>query len=409
MGVLDLPIQDQAQQTGFLPVLVIDTSGLQPIVSEDIYLTCTATVSGLGKTPPVGYANAQIKGHGNSTWGQTKNPYKLKLASKQPLFGMASAKNWILLANYFDQTPVNTAVAFTVGYWMTGLAFTPHFRFVEVVLNGNYIGMYQVTEDKELNSARVNQPTVSGDTGLGLTGTYLFEVDFRWPSSSDPGFETSRGTPYSIDDPSAPDSTQLAYLQSWVQTFEDALYSGSFVDPVNGYAKYIDMNSWADWYIVNELFSSTDSDWGASCIMYKTRDTTVPGKLFMGPLWDFDLTFGNPSTNIYTAANPQGITYPNYIIRLFQDPAFITLVATRWNALYAAHLVNGDIYAVIDNFITQLDSAVSRDNTKYRLTEYYSPQWAYNRKIWLQTRIGFLNTYFNRSPDPVTSTVLATV
>ncbi|MEJ0054936.1 MAG: CotH kinase family protein [Bacteroidota bacterium] len=122
-------------------------------------------------------------------------------------------------------------------------------------------------------------------SGKNLTGGYLLEVDTRL--DEDFYFWTKR-VPFTIQSPDDILPVQLSYINSYAQQAEDALFSDSFADPVTGYEKYIDSDSFIKWYLVNELFKNNDADFNSSVYMYKDRN----GKLAMGPVWDFDIAAG---------------------------------------------------------------------------------------------------------------------
>ena len=181
---------------GRWPVVQIDTGGVA-VDSKETYVPGTYTITDTdGGVVHSGALN--IKGRGNTTWNQPKKPYRLQLASKTALLGMsASQKNWALLANYLDHAKVNTHLAYTLGARLSGLTWTPQYRVVEVVLNGDYLGLYQLCDLVRMESGRLDEDPPDADTGSGLTGTYLLEADNKeqpgYPGESDdPGWATSR-------------------------------------------------------------------------------------------------------------------------------------------------------------------------------------------------------------------------
>ncbi|QJD95289.1 hypothetical protein HH214_05080 [Mucilaginibacter robiniae] len=312
-----------------LPILDITTSG--PVGSKDDYVKGSLVVN-----PNVEYEQAQtkitmqIKGRGNSTWVlYPKKPYRLKFDSKTAMLGMPAAKNWVLLANYNDKTLMRNRLALLLGKRL-GADYTSDSRFVEVFMNGEFLGNYLLTAQVEVDANRVNITSMkTTDTAAStITGGYLLELDQKM--DADYWFKTKKGLPFSIKDPSAITPAQLKYISGYIQSTEDALFASNFTDPVNGYAKYINPDSFMNWYFTEEIFETTDARDFSSIFYYKDRN----GKLGMGPIWDFDTSSGN--VDYADSKNPTGIWYirdATWMLRLAQDPAFMAKVKTRWAAI----------------------------------------------------------------------------
>ena len=318
-----------------MPVVRIDTTGEAPIVSKDDYVTGSLTVSPApGGAPTDAVTGAlEIKGRGNSTWNQPKKPYRLKLGKAAALLGMPSSKHWVLLANFLDKSALRNSIAFELGA-KSSLAWTPKSRFVEVVLNGKYVGLYQLVEQIRLDKQRINIDALSEDdtTGDALTGGYHIERDARWDAKIEPGFLSSKSQPFTLKDPEEPTPEQLAYIKGYVNSTESAIFGTGFKDPVSGYAKYIDVPSFIDWFLIHEYLRVNDA-WYSSTNMYKPR----LGKLYAGPLWDFDLSMGTPNPS--SSMPPTGAwvaTRSIWFKRLLEDPAFLTAVKARWKELRPA-------------------------------------------------------------------------
>jgi len=317
-----------------LPVLRITTDNAAPIVSKEVYITGQMSlVSNVAGAPAVN-GGLQIRGRGNSTWDiHPKKPYRLKLTDKQSLLGMPSSKDWVLLANYSDKTLLRNAAALDLGVRM-GFPWTPRSAFVEVYLNDRYDGVYQLMENIKVTKDRVNiDELAAADVGADkIGGGYLLEVDFR-----EDGYtmhSTIDDLPIVFQSPEQPAPAQEAYIKGYINDFEAVLHSSTFADPTTGYAAYIDVDSFIRFYLVNEVFRNVDANMWSSCWMYKPRN----GKLFMGPLWDFDLAAGN--ANYADAFKTDGwhIRIAPWFKRLFEDPAFAARVKTAWNEIKADEL-----------------------------------------------------------------------
>lgn len=383
---------------GILPrVTITTTTGADP-ADTVTYLDATVTING----PQPYSGTTQFRGRGNSTWSQPKKPWRLKLTTAAPLLGMPTERDWVLLANYLDPLSIRNALAMEIGARCAGLAWTPRLRFVELVVNDTYRGVYQLGEQVELSSpSRINAAKASGTTGLALTGAYSMEIDERFEANGDPGFRTTlKNIPILLDDPDGTTAEQKTYIQNWINNFESVLYGSSWLDPTTGYARFIDQASFIDWYMVNELCANIDSNFYSSVKLVKSRDTaTVPGRLSLGPLWDFDNSlnnnFGNtqPATGFVTRDPDSGGTHrgAQWIARMLGDPAFFSALITRWAALRTALKTGDSIDAVIDRLTDRLAAALVRDKRTWsRNVDNIAGAEALH--TWLRTRINWLST-----------------
>lgn len=381
----------------------IVTAGKAAIVSKENYLACTIAISGV---PGVAdYAGVgQIRGRGNNTWQKPKKPYKLKLPAKVSLMGMPAFDDWALLANYNDHSHINTALAFELGYQADGLDWTPRYEYAELYLNGEYNGLYQLAETAKRGTDRVNVPKV-GTTGLALTGGYLIEGDTDYVINGDLGFNTAQGVKIVFDDPDGTNGTQAAAVIAKVQAFEDALFGGSFTNPTTGYLPHIDRDSFIDHYLIEDLAVNVEAAWHSSQKFYRTRDTdSVPGKFFMGPLWDFDQSFGadfygidppifsDPTEHFARSTTTGAGPGATWIIRMFEDPTFAAAAQTRWLAMLA-RLLNADTgyVAMIDALTARVAAAALADQEEWE----YAADWslfASAKKAFLAQRMQWMNS-----------------
>lgn len=382
-SVLETPLSQEFAK------VIITTNGGAPIDSKDVYVNGTVTVdpNGVDETWLM-TAPMKIKGRGNSTWGMPKKPYKIKLNSANSMLGMPSDKEWVLLANYSDKTLMRNEIAFELGRRL-GMAYVPRTRTVEVSVNGFNQGTYLVTEQVKVSPSRVN---ISGNG-------YLLELDRRMDGTY---FTTSRSVPYVVKEPSTLSADQMSYISGYVQEAEDILNSVNFADPVNGYAKYIDVDSFIDWFIVNEISKNVDAPNFSSSYFYKEAG----GKLFMGPLWDFDLGFGNCDyadaefpTGWWVRANSP------WFSRLFADPVFEARVRARWNQLKSKSGDLGGMLHLIDRQAHALDLSQQQNFTLWDIlntyvwpnpivTGSYAGEVNY-LKQWLTTRMNWIDSQFN--------------
>jgi hypothetical protein len=301
-----------------LPVLTIETKDRAPIVSKDDYVKGTYVLDGVGILPNLS-GILEIQGRGNSTFLLPKKPYQIKLDKKEAMLGptFGKDKKWLLLANYTDKTMLRNETGFMLSR-LSHLDFTPGSAFVEVFLNGSYDGTYQLTQKVEISENRVRVT----DDG------FLLEIDqLDRLGEDDVYFETSRHL-FNIKEPDVDlNGANYNYIKDYVTQAEAALFGNDFMDPAIGYSKYLDIDSYIDWYLINEIAKNNDATFYSSCYM----NLTPGGKLKMGPVWDFDIGFGNVNYN--GNESPTGFwikEQADWIGRLFEDPAFVAQVKERF-------------------------------------------------------------------------------
>lgn len=340
-----------------LPTLNITTQDAAPIVSRDDYLKGNFSLA--VADAPVVEGTLEIRGRGNSTWDWPKKPYRLKLTKSTELMGMPANKNWVLLANYADKTLMRNDIAFMFSRSL-GMEYTVRSQYVDLSVNGVYQGVYQLAEHIRVAEGRVNIPElkVTDTASDKISGGYLLEIDFRHNKDFclDPfnaqiysfcvnGVNTLRNVDFCLDSThgmepfclDSPDtlvdsawSAQRQYIEQYFADTEAALFGSNFTNPDTGYAAYLDVDSTINYYIINELFKNVDGA-SASAFLYKKRD----GKLFFGPIWDFDLALGNAGYSDVDKTYGWHIRKAPWFDRLFQDPAFVAKVKARWKELKA--------------------------------------------------------------------------
>ena len=349
-----------------LPVLWIETEGHQDITSKDYYLRAHARLVEDVRTRSAGDViedSLGIKGRGNSTWGMPKKPYRLKLDNKQALLGEPKDKSSVLLNNYADKSMLRTQIAFYMGR-ISNLDYTPSSHFVELMLNGRYNGTYLLCDKLKIDKNRVNV----GDDG------FLLEVDAK-AASEDVTFRVNHiGQPLNIKEPDdiTVNDEKYNYIKDYLTQVDAVLFSDNFTDADEGWRKYIDMDSFVDWYLINEIAKNNDAVFYTSCYMNLARG----GKLKMGPLWDFDIAFGNVNYNNNFDATGFWIKGVSWISRMFQDPVFVSRVKERFNYFYSKQ---EDIMREINENAEYLRYAAQENEGKWHT--FYTYTWP-NYDIW---------------------------
>ena len=220
-----------------------------------------------------------VRLRGNYSMSTPKKPYRIKFEKKQrPLDAIAKAKKWTLINNYGDKTLMRNMLAFEVSRLM-GMPYTPYATAVDVILNGEYKGCYQLCDQIEVNPNRVDidEMTPDDNSGENLTGGYLIEVD-AYASDERLWFTSTKGTPVTIKSPDEDYITdeQIDYIEQCYNKMESSWRS------------MLDLNTFLRHFLVGELTGNTDTYW--SVYMYKKRSDDM---LYTGPVWDFDLAFEN--------------------------------------------------------------------------------------------------------------------
>ncbi|MEA4917813.1 CotH kinase family protein [Proteiniphilum sp.] len=322
-----------------LPAVYIETEEHKPVDSKENYVKATMVIKEKGKK--VSEHSLRIKGRGNATWTYEKKPYKLKLDEKAGILGMKEDKDWVLLANYCDKTLLRSAIAFRLSRLMN-FPYTVEDRFVDVFLNGDYMGNYQLVEGIKQGSNRVDIPKKG----------YIFEKDGYYLQEPN-YFVTSMGYGYSFKNPDPEEdltTQQWEYIKEYMNEFEDVLNSSTFNDPMNGYARYIDVPSFVRWFIFQNILANMDTN------VYLTKDDMGDSKVKMGPVWDFEWSIG---IGWYEGARPRPANYyvwnsnGFYYDRLLQDPQFKAKVKQMWQTIN----ITDDILRYIDETAAMLEKS----------------------------------------------------
>jgi len=372
-----------------LPIVRIDTVARQPILDRENYVNGAMTIdpNGSGFAPYSG--TLKMRGRGNSTWGYPKKPYKLKLDSKAALMGIAKNKDWVLLANWVDRSQMRNWTAGEISR-ATDLDWTPTFRHVEVILNGEYQGVYNLTEQVEVKDDRVEieemEPT--DIAGNEVTGGYLLEIDDRLEENNEPGFRTARNVPVVVKEPEPMAPEQRNYIRNHIQTFENRLVGPDFTDPVAGYRPYLDVNAFIDLWTVQELTRNGDSFWSSTYFTKERGDD----QLRFGPMWDFDRSMGSPVT--LRPQPPEGWYARDrgvWTRRLFEDPDFVAQVRARWQQLSP---VFSTLPAQLDAVAATIEPAIPNDEVRWNYARGPEHQSAFLSN-WLQTRVDWMGAAFD--------------
>ena len=382
---------DVTKFTG-LPIINLITDGSVQIDSKEDYVEGDVSLDGRRDFESLYDLPMKIRGRGNSTWfTHPKKPFQMKLSEKSAFLGMPEDKKWLFLAEYSDKTMLRNTIAFELGY-MSNLDWTPAGEFAEVFLNGEYNGTYNITQKVEESDNRV----ALGDTG------YLLELDQLDKIDPDDVYFNSTVTNrfiINIKEPSLEyDSDQYDYIKNLIAEFEGVLFGNNFQDENIGYRQYIDLDSFIDWYLISEISKNVDSRWYSSIYL-----NVIPGeKIKMGPLWDFDLAFGNTDYADTQFYEGWWVRFNPWYERLFEDPYFIQMVKDRF-VFFKNN--EGLIIEKIDSYAEQLKWAQAENDNKWEtIGRYVWPnpvvydtyqEEVNHLKNWYQDRMDWLEEALN--------------
>lgn len=309
----------------------------------------------------------QIKARGNSTFTYTdKKSYQIKLNTASDLLGnQEQVKTWVLLASYFDATQMHDKLMKDLATKL-GLAYTASCNWVNLYYDGEYRGVYLLSEKNSVGAASVaitdmeeaykaQNPSYGDNMSTGLsqnaygqqfqytkglqepaniTGGYLIELNHNmWDEAS--GFKTRQGVAFNVKSPEWCGEAAMRYISEYYQDFEDAVYATDKTGAYTGYNAstgkyfydYVDMDSLVKVFLLQELSLNCDG-FISSVYFYKDAD----GKMFAGPIWDQDMTFGTG----WTKTNAANIEDYHYLAKaLIQIPAFKTAVVEYYSSTFA--------------------------------------------------------------------------
>jgi len=442
-----------------LPIVQINTNDV-PIVDTTTEISGTITITSAdGQTSFLPGASgsddtATFHIHGNSTSLMPKKPYHVKLNTSADLLGgmglqcgyvtssgkpvCDKSKSYILLANYDDKTLLRdwsaSALANAIpvgGQYLNEAADSPspsgtsalmpwasHSLFVELYLNGQYEGNYQLIEEVKVDSHRVNvtEMTDTDISGTALTGGYLMEIDQR--QDEDYVWVTPHGVPVGLLDPdfTPEEAEQTNYITNYVNTAEAALFSSNFTDPTTGWPAYFDTASAVNFYIVNDLMGNEDGGrFYSSVYLYKDHNNPL---LYMGPIWDFDISSGNVNYDaIVDPTIPWVQTQSSWYAQFFSDPSFKASARQQWNALKN----NG----VLSSWLASISAeSATLEQTQRNNFERWPMQgirvWpnpeangSYDGEVsymldWIRLRMGYMDSFLNNLPATTTTLTVPT-
>lgn len=429
-----------------LPIILINTNGQgipdEPKIMADFQVIYNGPGLRNYLTDEPDYSGKiGIEIRGSSSQNFPKKSYGFELWNDMGLeidtnlLGMPKESDWILNANYTDKTFCRNTLAYAVSQQMGHYA--TRFRYVEVMINNSYMGIYILSEKIKRDNHRVDIADLNPDdnTGDQLTGGYIIKIDKSTGSGGDgwlsffppPAHPNDQYIYFQYDYPSqyVLTSQQKQYIQGFMYNFEKSLSNLNFADTAYGYRKWMNVESFIDYFIVNEISKNVDG-YRLSTFLYKDRDSNDP-KLHIGPVWDYDIAWHN--ADYCDGEFFWGWAYqfpcagdwwqvPFWWNRLLEDTNYNNELKCRWLTLRQSFLSNNGMDNYIDSVASLLDEAQVRNFQKwpilgqyvwpnpYPIPQTYAEEidvlktWIHNRMYWLDSNMpGYCDCTDAKQPE----------
>ncbi len=410
-----------------LTIARVQTVNNQSIPDEP-KIDATLQLSLKGQTLYEGPIGIEIRGSSSQMFPKKQYGFETRDDANEDLdvqlLDFPEENDWIFHAPYSDKSLLRNALIYDLSRAIG--RYTTRVKYIDFYLNGRYDGLYLLMEKLKRDSGRIDINKLKPEeiTGEDLTGGYIIKIDKAPQYNSQNMFESKIKPPFAnsdqkirflFDDPDEEDITpeQRAYISTYFHDFEEALASEDFKDPELGYAAYIDVNSFIDFFLLNELGQNVD---GYRISTWLVKDKSK--KLAMGPIWDFNLAFGNADYcgggefNLWAYKFNErcfgdGLLVPFWWSRMLEDEAYRVKVKERWQALRATQFSEEEIFGRINSYLEQLNETNNISNNFARwpvLGAYVWPNkfigathdqeidylkgWISNRLAWLDQEIG---------------------
>ena len=458
LGIND-PSMDYSPNPSWFSMFVFNSSNL-PIVSINTngqnILDNTRIVADMGviynggtsrnyTSDPFNNYNGKIsiEYRGSSSQGFPKKSFSLETQdalgenNNVSILDMPIENDWVLYAPYSDKSLIRNVLTYQLGESLD--RYAPRTQLCELLINNEYQGVYVFTEKVKRDDNRVDiaKLTVNDTIGDDLTGGYILKIDkstngfgFNWDSPILPPFTTNVNINFKLHYPKENQElpVQSAYIENYVTAFENSLNGPDFTDSLLGYRNFIDVSSFIDFFIMNEVTRNVDG-FRLSTYFYKDKDSKV-GKLSLGPLWDFNLAFGNADYCQGSLTTGWGsdfnqncsdtYTIPFWWDKLKTDTTYINELKCRWDSLRVHQMHTDSIFLSIDSLVVQLDESQERNFMKWSILDSYVwpnnyvglsyeneitylKNWIEDRVVWMDDNMPGNCIYVE--PEPVDTVV----
>ncbi len=381
-----------------LPLVIINTNGQtipeEPRIVADMGLINNGEGETNAETDDWNEYSGKIsiERRGESSSGFKKKSYSIELQNNDgsnnnvSILGLPEENDFVLYGPYSDKTLIKNVLSYEL-FRLTG-RWAPRTRYVEVILNGNYNGIYVLTEKLKRDENRVDIDKLTNDdtSPIDISGGYILRRDKTTKSDDDEWWTSPVAQPYhermwyEYYDPKYKDLTedQTNYIKDWMEEFDEVMSGDNFSDPEFGYSKYIRTKSFIDMMFLNEISKGIDN-YMFSNYFYKENDEDG-GQLVAGPPWDYNLGYGNVNYGEdWNAAETYGWGYPQgsrtyWFERLMEDEMYRNKVYCRWTKFRETIYSDENVLGIIDSCVSVLGDAVDRNYEKYPiLGKYFWP------------------------------------
>ena len=372
-----------------IPRIVIYTENQQKIKDRETEIPAKLQIWGK-KEAESEIFDLTIRGRGNTSWSMPKKSYKIEFVKKQSMLGMPKDKDWALIANYADKTLMKNYIAYRLSAAL-GAYYAPRCEFAELYLNGEYLGVYLLTETIKMGKNRIDMPKTND--------SYIMEFELN-PRKNQQIFYTytyktdSIGKPFRVHYPKDASSEVLLTIQEYVENFERYLKTVES-QKENHIVEWLDVDEYIKHYWVQEFSKNPDAAGNSSVFFSWEKNGTIK----MGPVWDFDLAFGGHSNEKIDVPEEWYIKTGYYwYSRIFRDDYVNSVQRSFWNenrTIFVNEL------SVVDSVCTVLNNAALNNFKKWDIlqsTEYVFHRHAYKTyaaavddlKLWISKRIQWI-------------------
>ncbi|MBK8805242.1 MAG: CotH kinase family protein [Bacteroidales bacterium] len=407
-----------------LPILIIDTdeyrfrfcktktvAAMKIIDNANKYNKLTDTVFAYN-------GRIEIETRGESSLYFPKKNYNIELQdidgsdTSISILNMPAENDWTLIGPFSDRSQIRNEIAYTLGRQM-GM-YAPRTAFCELIMNGEFQGLYFMVEEikRDKNRVDIKKITTNDNSGIDVTGGYIFRLD-----------KGASGIQLVYPKPDEITYYQKGYISAFYKAFTNSTLDKNLFDTQLGYKNFVDIPSYLDYTIISEVTRNPDA-YMYSFYMFKDRDD-INSKLQFGPLWDFDLAFGN--SRFQFASSPQGWqfnSYDNFQMKhtqIFKDSILVDQLENRWKYLRSNVLHTDSVMKLIDDKVQFLGSAIDRNfsvwqvegrsmnlwnfsiSSTYNQDIAYLKSWTTDRLKWIDENIGKL--YYPYTYKPVVTSI----
>ncbi|MCP3933374.1 MAG: T9SS type A sorting domain-containing protein [Bacteroidetes bacterium] len=409
-----------------LPLMIINTNG-QVIPDEPRIVADMGLIyNGEGQTNSVfdtwnEYSGKiSIERRGESSQGFEKKSYSLEFQNDDgsnnnvSVLGLPKENDFVLHGPYSDKTLMKNVLTYEL-FRRTG-RWAPRTRYIELLINGDYRGIYVLTEKikRDDNRVDIDKLTDNDILPLDISGGYILRRDKKgglatdeyWTSPVPQPYHERMWYEYYYPERGKLTDDQANYIKDWMQTFDEMMTSDNFDDPNTGYSEYIRVKSFIDMMFINEITKGIDN-YLFSTYFYKENDTDG-GQLVAGPPWDFNISYGNVNYGYdWNAPETFGWGYPQgsrvyWFERLMEDETYKNKVYCRWTEFRETIFSDENVEGIIDSCVLVLGDAVDRNFAKYpTLGTYIWPNLLYpdtyeeeieNLRTWLLDRLAWMDS-----------------